>query len=690
MKYIFIVILAFYSGICSAQWYQVNGMEGAHVSDVVVYDSSIFTTGSWFNWSFGSIGGYGVMKRNLTEPEWSNPLPGNYFAEFTMMDTNLYINGGSQLFKADSHGDEWEVIYETKTLGKLAVIDSFFFYTGETINEGPGLYKSFDQGLSFTKILDGDENEIMQVLSSGGQLYYHEMFNDLLMHSSNGGKTWDTLPYQGFPYFNNFLDIYYDAAGPLTWAATQEGIYTLGPGADYWVLQTDGMCEDEPFMMDFEIINNVLHSSGNCGVYYYDTATESWVGVGVGLEELDATRLSYFGDYIYCGTNRGIYKKHIDSTEWQFFHQGQNNLNVTTMFEAVGMIWATDLTDVYKSEDYGGTFEKVSTEPVASIYDFFTSNGKYYITATYDGAFVSEDGCMTWEAMNDGLQDVFITSLAFGPRDILCLNYWGVKRFDTTLNRWFPHQDPMLQDDLLDLVSMDSIIFFTTESQELYRSYDDLHTYHELENVFQGAGQLRLEVNGGQLFVYDDNYVWASDDYGESWISMTVPYSGNILSMDHRYGNYVFGCQSYDYYEQEIYYTEDQGATWKNIGEELPESVFAGFEAVEITDGRVLAAVRDYGLWYRDDLLVGLNSGNSDHTDNVFMYPNPANEYIIVKQESADYAVITISNSLGQQLISREFKDEKLKIYLNGLPSGIYILLIKSGDDIQQERIIKK
>jgi hypothetical protein len=72
------------------------------------------------------------------------------------------------------------------------------------------------------------------------------------------------------------------------------------------------------------------------------------------------------------------------------------------------------------------------------------------------------------------------------------------------------------------------------------------------------------------------------------------------------------------------------------------------------------------------------------------LYPSPANEFLIVDlQDIADAEEINILSIAGQLVLSQDVNQDKMRLNIQGLPSGTYIVNVKTESDIRVERFVK-
>ena len=75
---------------------------------------------------------------------------------------------------------------------------------------------------------------------------------------------------------------------------------------------------------------------------------------------------------------------------------------------------------------------------------------------------------------------------------------------------------------------------------------------------------------------------------------------------------------------------------------------------------------------------------------NLLVFPNPASEYIRFTNPISSNATITISNINGQIVKSTVVTENTNSISVINLPSGIYVINIKEGNNLYTSRFVKK
>lgn len=141
--------------------------------------------------------------------------------------------------------------------------------------------------------------------------------------------------------------------------------------------------------------------------------------------------------------------------------------------------------------------------------------------------------------------------------------------------------------------------------------------------------------------------------------------------------------------------------TWfKNLGEKLSESgENLSFSNVKQTDYAVYTAeAHTYSVMkgnnifelslFREPITLAdsLSTLSTSEIKDVYIYPNPASDYINIIGSDSNIEKVSIYDLSGRQLLS----DFKTRIYVAKLPSGVYVLNLKTRKGIKNFKFIKK
>ncbi|HBI01170.1 MAG TPA: T9SS type A sorting domain-containing protein [Flavobacterium sp.] len=100
----------------------------------------------------------------------------------------------------------------------------------------------------------------------------------------------------------------------------------------------------------------------------------------------------------------------------------------------------------------------------------------------------------------------------------------------------------------------------------------------------------------------------------------------------------------------------------------------------------------EHGLWSTESVLFSTECElNLDENKfkNLEIFPNPVADFLTVSNSSEIHEIEIIS-ALGQPIISLKTNQEETSLDLSILPTGIYFLKLKSVDDYETIKIVKK
>ncbi len=360
-----------------------------------VLDSTTFTALSWRN--IGPFrGGRSVAAVGLP----SQPL--TYFAGYT----------GGGLWRTDDAGNNWRNIsdgfFKTGSVGAIAVApsDENVIYVGmgehairgQSSTYGDGMYKSTDQGRTWTHIGLTTSRQIsaVRVHPSNPDVVYVAVQGDRwkgtsdrgIYRTTDGGKTWTQL-LKGENAFSGASDLSMDATNPrILYAAMWDhqrtpwmvrsggagsGIWKSVDGGDTWKRSQEGLpklvgkigVSVSPANPDrvYAIVE-----AENGGLFRSDDAGKTW-------RQQSGDRL-------------------IQTRSWYY-------MNITADPKNADVVWVMN-APVMKSIDGGRTFANVSATHGDNHQLWINpTNPNYLINANDGGASISLDGGKSWSTQDN-------------------------------------------------------------------------------------------------------------------------------------------------------------------------------------------------------------------------------------------------------------------------------------------------
>ena len=75
--------------------------------------------------------------------------------------------------------------------------------------------------------------------------------------------------------------------------------------------------------------------------------------------------------------------------------------------------------------------------------------------------------------------------------------------------------------------------------------------------------------------------------------------------------------------------------------------------------------------------------------NTVGIYPNPFRDYIIISLENNESSEVLITDIAGKEVVNRKFNDKLIKIDMNTLSAGSYIVTVRNNNTVTTKQIVK-
>lgn len=586
------------------------------------------------------------------------------------------------------------------------------------------LYKSTDQGNSWSTVYNGNQNGILKILvAKNDYIFLGKWEQDGMLRSTDFGNTWE--------YINNGLlyrtinSIVEDSAHNLYVAAWNTTIYE----------------------------GKAIYKSTNNGA--------TWVCVKQTSQYIYCLFADNLGN-IYAGLTNGIIKSTDQGVTWNLF--GLQDLRVTTIeIDESNNIYAGSLNQsdkdpkVFKHADnslWTQIFPEIGTSylnySISSLKKISqnamligtTGDGVYYYNLLNNSSFPL--GC-----------DVEVRNLFSGNNlELLAGPQNGTFKYDKSSTRW------------IELTSLTGEIFENSLSN-LFINYD-FKSYKSSDN---GTNWLKINDNEiriidpfDNMFVLANSIVYMSTDYGLTWESRGVIPIYNDITFYSIDSTILLNTNTYDLWRTkdkcltwqsytftnappykfcttsaseiigfaggDMYKSSDKGVTWQyiqNLGMIWPycltvdknDNIYIGTEngviklsadtyissieglhdciihSMTINDNNLIAGT-DKGVFYKAVPIT--DSGNQYQLINFELYqnyPNPFNTTTKIKFSIPKLEMIQIKvfDFLGKEIktILKEYKQAGINVVdfdASNLPSGVYFYRLIGGSYSETKKMI--
>ena len=404
----------------------------------------------------------------------------------------------------------------------------------------------------------GPEGISTETIVTIGDTVYAGTATDGLFASTDDGNTWFTLN-SGIETIDvNTID----TLNGYLFAGTGYGIYRSSDWGITWqslpnagTIYVASMTIKDEYIFAGTVTNGVLKSSDN---------GENWQNAGFYFNYCSALCstsnkvIASTGNYTMYTTDYGTSWHHVDDLE-----QGAQ---VFSLYSKDSLVFAGARKSVYRSTDYGNTFNFVPIGfdwDIVNMYDFASIGTTIFVATSYDGVYKSTNNGLSWGSANEGM----------GPKDVRSITVTG-----------------------------SSTLLAGSHYAGVYRSIDQAENwYKSMEGFPAGSSILTLENSESGVYAGTRDGIYKSTDNGFSWSKLTGE-SDTINYSDVRgiaiSGRDIYAACTYHFHAT-IYKSTDDGATWKRSDNGIPSDAIFLWNIAK--SGENIIAATSEGVYYSTD-----------------------------------------------------------------------------------------
>jgi photosystem II stability/assembly factor-like uncharacterized protein len=669
-RLIFIVMFMLSSIVLKGQWERTFGPFGWTVYHFAVGNSTLFSDG-------------GIIFRSTDNGmSWQNKSEGIWYWDVTALFVSDYgvfagvaENGNGLLFYSDDNGENWSQI----TLSTNEVITGFAQINSDLYiaAERDGVFKSVDGGITWNKISNSlNDITLTSLLSVNETLILGTLGNGLLKSTDNG-ETWESCGSTG--YFNWISHISFSNNVLYVTCADWNG----GSGAFRSNDMGASFSDITPSLYVWTIYSsdNKVYIGTDNGIYRSTNQGITWELIG--LSDAGVNSIITLNGSIIVGTRDvGIHTSNDNGATW--INTGYSEWSAVKSVLAINdnlVIGCDGAVGVSVSRDNGNTFTEYHNLNQSHVNIFVNNYDEIFVGTTPNlpyrgGVYHSSDLGATWN--NIGIIGKDILSLAVKDNYLFAgSTYDGVYRTTNNGNSWNQLNNGLNSLWISALAFVGDNLYAGTNSG-VY-----LTTDFGLNWNFIG-----MEYEWIKSFCVKDGVLYATVEDG---IYMLTPQNNwnKIEIPDHSYFQFIYSFDDYLFVgaSNQLLLSADNGTTWKSIFQSSNDifinSIFANNDFVYCGtwgDGLwkvpldVITEVKDEEPEIRFDFNLAQNYPNPFNPITSIGYTIPRSEYVILK-------IYDILGNEVAELVNEQKPAGRYRVNFDGenLSSGLYLYKIQAG-----------
>jgi photosystem II stability/assembly factor-like uncharacterized protein len=492
----------------------------------------------------------------------------------------------------------------------------------------------------------------------------------------------------------NFLEVVQDTL----YAAIGTKVYKSTNKGENWALVLSASSRATSLQ---QTANQVFVTTSEDGILYSNDFGVSWSDMNTGLDDLSINFVASFEDVLLCGTSvRGIYK--YQDSSWADDNHGMVCSKIDAVVATDSELICNDRMNIYKSSGNNGweainipeivvypnlghgiVSLKTQGERLFSSYGYSQPQWPYFhtfISYTTDYGLSWSDLYTTFDYETDNPYKLYINGNTI-------YRYQHEKIFFTTDmgSSWVEMSIPPIYCNNIDdfLVYNNTPFAATCSGGEVLR-FSETNGWELANNGLPtDYWPEQLAWCDSALFVYIvEHGMYVSFENGDNWSN-----AGNGFNTDFGFNGFANqGRHLFVSTENGVYVTSDFGQNWVNCSNGLKNPVTS---SVLIVQDTLYAGTYGNGVWKRaiSDVHLAVDE-NAGTTTSINLFPNPANDFIMIDASKHNFNTIEIIDLAGRKLLIQTLQSNRIDI--RHLPEGIYIVLLKSKNEIHRSKIVIK
>ena len=232
--------------------------------------------------------------------------------------------------------------------------------------------------------------------------------------------------------------------------------------------------------------------------------------------------------------------------------------------------------------------------PSSYVFEMITTDTDFFIGTDVDGIFVWDAGGNTWNAVNTGLTDKRVHSIAVSGTTLFAGTLGGVFRSTDNGANWTAVNTGLTSLSIYPLVVDGTTLFTGGHNGGMFRSTDEGETWVPINNGLTDPNINSIVVVGTDLFAATNDGVFRSSDDGANWVPVSVGMTNKLVTWITAHNTDLYATT----YGGGVFRSTNRGVSWTAVNTGLTDPLVLTLLA---HDNDLFAGTNDSGVFHSPD-----------------------------------------------------------------------------------------
>jgi uncharacterized protein (TIGR03437 family) len=348
------------------------------------------------------------------------PFAPSLVESLTVYGNSLFAASAGGVYRSNDDGVNWmradDGLLNQYTTAVAATTRSLFVGT-----VGNGISVVTDSPQSWIEANGGLTNKSVNAIVANGFNFFAGTLGSGAFRTSSQGQSW-TAASNGLPVGANVQAVMIHPANSSVYAATfGDGVFRSTTQAQGWTDASGNL--PNKYITALENNGSTIFAAAvsdprtgtSGGVFRSTNQGQTWTAVNTGLGNLNVEALIVINGVLFAGTDGGgVFRSANNGDSWTSSNSGLTSLDITSLARIGTKVFAgTASGGVFRSDlaTPGWTAVNSGLPDNLPVFALAGAGPRIYAGSVY-GVFLSTDQGATWQQVNAGLTDIYVTTLA--------------------------------------------------------------------------------------------------------------------------------------------------------------------------------------------------------------------------------------------------------------------------------------